>query len=273
MGFPPITISIHQNPANMDVMKANRFPLLPGPVLAAVAARTLVMLAALVATLNVTDAGPRGKSSLSREPGAIYLEDFVEKPVKLRVKADVSPPIFSRLDAKTRLGKMVPGTTVTIDAVSEKAYRVRGKATHGGVVGWMSPKYLEATDPEFFAKMTQTYERYLKVQELIEAKEVGLGMTVAEVEQSLGRATNSKSSIDKDGTHLTLEYITYDRVPQIVTRRNIYGGLYNTTVYVKIPVGKLAVHFSAGVVSRIEEEIGEAPAGGVKIVPAPIDLF
>lgn len=256
-------------------MKANDSPWIDLGVPAASAARTLVVLLSAVLGLALVEAsaGPKEKSSLSREPGAIYLEDILDKPVKLKVKADVSPPIFSRLNAKLKLGRMVPGTEVTIDAISEKAYRVRGKATHGGVVGWMSPKYLETKDPEFFAKMTKAHERYLQVQELIEAKEVGLGMTVGEVEQSLGRPTASKTAVDKEGSHVALEYTTYEKVARTETRRDIYGRLYNTTIYVKVPVGNLVVHFKEGVVTRIEEEIGVPPEGGVKIVPAPIIVF
>ncbi|MGK0184328.1 MAG: hypothetical protein ACI9R3_000094 [Verrucomicrobiales bacterium] len=241
-------------------------------VLAARAARTLVVVTTFSA-LVPADAGPPEKSSLSREPGAIYLEDILEKPLKLKVKNDSSPPIFSRLDARLQLGRMVPGTMVTIDAISEKAYRVRGKATHGGVVGWMSPKYLENKDPEFFAKMTKAHERHLLVQELIAAEEVGLGMTVNEVEQSLGRPTASKTAVDKEGSHIALEYITYEKVAQTETRRDSYGRLFNTTIYVKVPVGNLVVHLTEGIVTRIEEEIGVAPAGGVKIVPVPIVVF
>ena len=168
---------------------------------------------------------------------------------------------------------MVAGTEVIVDAVSEKAYRVRGKATHGGVVGWMSPKYLETKDPEFFEKMKKAHERYLVVEELIAKKEVGLGMTLEEVERSLGKPTASKTAVDKDGSHISLEFTTYERVPQTETRRDGYGRLYRTTIYIKLPVGNLIVQFTEGTVTRIEEEIGSPPEGGVKIVPAPIVLF
>ena len=229
-----------------------------------------LLLGALAGSLPIE---AKDKSSLSREPGAIYVEDIVDKPIKLKIKKDASPPVFSQLDAKRRLGRMVPGSTVTVVAVTEKAYRVRGKATHGGVSGWISPKYLEAKDPEFFAKMKKIVERRKEVQALIDAKEVGLGMTQDEVRESLGKPTSVKSAVDKDGKTLTLEYTTFDRVPQTVTRRDLYGRLYNTTVYVKVPVGNLAVHFKNGAVVRIEEEIGEPPEGGIKIVPAPIELY
>ena len=168
---------------------------------------------------------------------------------------------------------MVSGSEVSIVAISEKAYRVRGKATHGGVSGWISPKYLEAKDPEFFAKMKKMYERQQKVQALIKAHEVGLGMTIEEVKESLGRPTATKSTIDKEGKLLTLDYTTFKRVPQTVTRQDLYGRFYNTTVYVKVPVGNRAIHFKNGAVVRIEEEIGEPPKGGLKMVPAPIELF
>ncbi|MCB1095773.1 MAG: SH3 domain-containing protein [Verrucomicrobiae bacterium] len=253
-------------------MKANYSPL-PMLPLSILAACTFAMLAGVVATAPKAGAGPTEKSALSREPGAIYLEDILDKPVTLKVKADSSPPVFSRLDAKLQLGRMVAGTEVTIDAVSEKAYRVRGKATHGGVVGWMSPKYLETKDPEFFEKMKKAHERYLVVEELIAAKEVGLGMTPAEVERSLGKPTASRTAVDKDGSHISLEFTTYEKVPQTETRRDGYGRLYNTTIYVKVPVGKLVVQFTEGAVTRIEEEIGPPPEGGVKIVPAPIVVY
>ena len=247
--------------------------LLPLPLSILAACALVLLLPTLLASTHSASAGPTEKSSLSREPGAIYLEDLLKKPVKLKVSGESSPLIFSRLDAKVQLGRMVAGTEVIVEAVSEKAYRVRGKATHGGVVGWMSPKYLETKDPEFFEKMKKAHERYLVVEELIGKKEVGLGMTADEVERSLGKPTASKTAVDKDGSHLSLEFTTYEKVPQTETRRDRYGRLYNTTVYVKVPVGNLIVQFSEGAVTRIEEEIGSPPEGGVKIVPAPIELF
>jgi hypothetical protein len=255
-------------------MKAFLSPLSPAVTLANLVRAILVVSTSMVSMLMLSphSAVAKERSSLSREPDAIYLEDFLDKPVRLKIKKDSSPPVFSQLNAKLRVGRMVAGSTVTVVAVSEKAYRVRGKATHGGVSGWMSPKYLEAKDPEFFEKMKKVYARQLEVQTLIDAHEVGLGMTVDEVKESLGKPTTTKSTIEKDSKLLILEYTTFERVAQRVARRDQYGRLYYDTTFVKVPVGTLAVHFLNGAATRIEEEIGE-PKDGVKIVPLPIQLF
>ncbi|MFT4546368.1 MAG: hypothetical protein ACI8XO_000132 [Verrucomicrobiales bacterium] len=217
------------------------------------------------------DAAPRKKkkSSLVREPGAIYLEDFSKSRIKLSVKGE--PPIYKSTARKDALGLLKRGREVELVAMTDKQFRVRGEAQHGTVVGWVLPSELTSLDKEFIANLKKLYERQKKVEELIEKNEIALGMTVDEVAESLGRPDRKSSKLDRGGRVDVYEYVTYDRVPQqrYVTGRD--GRLYQETYYIKVETGKIKVSFKDKVVQSIEESEGEPLNNGrIKIVPSPI---
>ena len=149
--------------------------------------------------------------------------------------------------------------------------RIAPPPRHGDVAGWMSKNDLIAADPNLHENLKKVFERQQKVQALIESNEVALGMTVEEVEQSLGRPARRSSKLTAAGRHDVLEYATYDRVPQTVTGRDPYGRLVQSIVYVKVETGTLSVTFKDNIVEAIEEKQGNPlGTGGVKIVVPPI---
>jgi len=211
------------------------------------------------------------KSNLPQEKGGVYLEGLLDKPIKLKVvKASA---VYSSLKGDRWLGNLVPGHTATLLAISDKAYRVRGRARQGQVAGWVSPKALEGMDEKMVKNLKKLAERELLVQDLISKKQIAMGMTVGEVEDSLGRPDNRSSKVNKEGRKDKVEYITYERVAQTVTRPDRFGRLFQSTVYVKVPVGKLTIEFDDEVVSSIEEAEGDNVAGKITVVPPPIVLF
>lgn len=231
-------------------------------------------LACLVGLTNAALGQSSTRSSLASntEPGTIYVEDILPKKVQLSVL--VESVIYYQADLQRALGSMATGTPVQLVAMSDNAYKVRGRARHGDVAGWMKMADLKSPDPKLPEKLKAFYERQKKVDELIANHQVALGMTTEEVKLSMGKPTQKTAKITAAGKEETLAYSIYDRVPQIVTGRDQVGNLIQNTIYVKVEVGRLSLSFKNNAVSEIQESMGNPLGnGGVKIVPVPINVF
>jgi hypothetical protein len=203
-----------------------------------------------------------------REPGAVYLEDFMEKPVRLATVAEA--PIFYHSDMARYLGTLRKGQLVELQAVGENAYRIRGQAQQGQVAGWIDPKFLAPLKKEFLAALKQNADRLAEVNALIARNEVAINMTPQEVTASLGKPAKTTSRLDAKGREEVWEFVKFERVPQSVTGYDAAGRAVTRTVYVKVPVGKLAVAFENNLVSSLEQTEGTfARDARVKIVSAP----
>lgn len=218
--------------------------------------------------LTAQTVGGRGTSLLD-EPGTINVEQLLPQPVKLKVAHEAI--IYYNADFQRALGNMAPGTVVTLIALSDAGYRVRGRARHADVSGWMRPGDLVSSDPDLQANLKKVYERHVKVRELIASKQVAVGMTRSEVEESMGRPTRSSSKVSADGREDMMEYSVFERVPQAVTGRDETGQLVQSIIYVRVETGTLTVQLKDDVVESIEEKVGNPlGTGGVKIVVPPI---
>jgi hypothetical protein len=212
-----------------------------------------------------------GKSALMRERGAVYLDDVTQKPILLKIKD--SAIAYSTVQGQTPLGTFLAGTSVTLLAFSDKAGRVRGRAAHGDIVGWVGLGFLDGAEAAFFDRLKQAAARQTEVQAMIEQKQIAIGMTPNEVQQSLGKPTERRTRIDGAGSAEAWLYITYERVPQRVAQRNILGQVIYSTVYVKMETGRVEIAFAQGTVSHIESAEGrpETTSRSRMIVP-PIIL-
>jgi len=214
----------------------------------------------------------RSRLAANTEPGAFYVEDILPKPIRLTVISECY--IYYQNDLKRVLGSMAPNTNVQIIAMANGLYKVRGRARHGDVAGWMHIADLKSPDPLLAEKLLKFYERQKQVDEIIKNKQVALGMTAGEVRQSLGEPTRKSAKISAQGTEETLEYSLFKMVPQIGTGRDANGNLVQTTIMVKVETGRLTLSFQNGTVATIEETTGNPlGAGGVKIVPVPVNVY
>lgn len=226
----------------------------------------LLFLSAVVCSAQL------GRSSLVTEPGTIPLEDVLPKPIRLTVKQDSM--IYYQAAFDRPLGNMASGTVVTLIGMSDTGYRVRGRARHGDVSGWMKATDVLLPDPQLPVKLKALYERQQKVSAFIARHEAALGMNRQEVQQALGKPTRSRSKITATGREETLEYAVFEKVPQPAFGRLPNGQVVESVIYVKIEVGTLSISFKDGVVSVIEETKGNPLRGAqIKIVPAPILFF
>ena len=220
----------------------------------------------IVRETHVTGIG--SASNLSREKDALYLEDVLKKPIRLKIKSDAI--VYNNLAAERRLGLIPAGTVVNVVAVNERALKVRGKAEHADVSGWVGKTFLEELDPRVTENLTKMLERQKLVEELIQKKIVALGMTSAEVELVLGPPSKRSSRVDKGGQVEVFDYITYKLVPQQVAQRDQVGQIFYTLVNTKVETGRRSVTFENHIVSAIEES--QERGGRSSIVPAPIDI-
>ncbi len=214
----------------------------------------------------------RSRLAANTEPGALYVEDILPKPIRLTVIAESY--IYYQNDLKRVLGAMAPNTSVQIIAMADGLYKVRGRARHGDVAGWMRMVDLKSPYPQLADKLLKFYERQKQVDEVIKSKQVALGMTPEEVRQSLGEPSRKSAKITAQGKEETLEYSLFRLEPQLGTGRDANGNLVQTTIMVKVETGRLTLSFTAGSVSTIEETMGNPlGAGGVKIVPGPVSVY
>jgi hypothetical protein len=227
----------------------------------------LFIIATLPASAQLTPR--RSTSALAPEPGTIDVEDMLKQP--LRVKIALECPIYYHSTFDRALGSMAPGTIVTLIGLSDTAYRVRGRARHGDVSGWVRPTDVISPDPNMAANLKKMYQRQQQVNQLIDAHQVALGMTTEEVAMSMGKPTRKSSKVTAAGRVDRVEYAVFEKVPQVTMARDQYGQLVQAVVYVKVEVGTLSIGFKDNLVDAIEETKG-SPLGGaaVKIVPVPI---
>lgn len=218
------------------------------------------------------DAGRPASAQLLREDGATYLEDIMERLP--RVKITGAAPIYYDIGMRRVLGEMVPNQAVELQAVSDGAFRIRGRARHGQVAGWVRPEALVLPGNSFLEDVRKAAERKRQVDALIAANEAAVGMTQDEVKQSLGRPEKKTSRMDANSRQELWEYIRYERVPQYFTRYDRFGQPYNDTVYVKMPTGRLSVSFKDQIVESVEQTEGEIlPGGRARIVTRPLMVY
>jgi hypothetical protein len=219
----------------------------------------------LLAALAVRPAFAQG---LIREEGAVYLEEFVTKPVFVTT-ADAAR-VFLRSDLQKYVGTLRVGQRLQLLAITDSVARVRGNAEQGQVAGWLPLSAIRGASQEFLTALRANARRKQEVDEFVKRNEVAINMTVDEVISSLGKPTKRHQKLDAAGRTETWEYTRYERVPQQVTGRDREGRLVTSTVYVKVPAGTLTVSFKNQLVDSLEQTEGGAAAPPVRLVTAPI---
>ena len=119
---------------------------------------------------------------------------------------------------------------------------------------------------------------------------MAIGMTIDEVGRSLGKPQKVTNRADQEGTTQIWEFIKYDLVPQTTYApgygQTIFnpphrppvviqsGGYYPSTIYVKVPVGRLKVSFKDGIVDSLDQTEGTLyGAGRVSVVTPPVNVY
>jgi hypothetical protein len=226
---------------------------------------------ALCLILPLTAQVKRGerKSLLDNDPRVVYLTDMPDKQIELLVIKEA--PVFSDVDGKNKVGTIVADQKVKIEAITDKAYKVRGKGTRDGIAGWVGPWAFTSKDPQFVENLKKFYTRQLEVNQLIADKEVAMGMTTEEVTRSLGKPTKSSLRQAPEGQSGAWEFIIYDEQPNYnYVRDPVSGHTIRQLVSVtQIEKSKRVVEFRNGVVSAIEDTANQRK-DNVRIIIPPL---
>ena len=249
------------------------------------------LLVRLIGVIVLTLTAAAEGSPIIREPGAIYLSDFGERPMRLKLLR--AAPCFFDSGLTRYAGTLRFPQSVKVEAFLENVCRIRGDARQGGVAAWVPYSELEPLPENLLTDLQEAEERRQVVDDLISQNEVAIGMTEAEVSRSVGKPQKKTKRAEKDFVRQVWEYIRYELVPQTTvgpsfqqTVINIPGGtnspggtiitggnrLTSSTIYVKVPVGKLSIAFLDGVVESLEQSEGTLTGGQVSVVVPPLEV-
>lgn len=208
-------------------------------------------------------------SLLDSDPDVVYLDRTLKQPVELEVIKEA--PVFSDKNGAHRVGYLKPNQKVKLEAITEKAYRLRGEGRNGAVVGWVGPWAFSSRDPQFVENLKKLYTRQIEVQNLIAAREVAVGMTVDEVALSLGKPTKTSMRRTGTGEAGTWEFIEFEEVKHYVTRIDpVSGGIFRQLSHItQEEKSKTAIEFENGLVSAITENTSRK-GGNVRIIVPPL---
>ena len=228
--------------------------------------RAVALLMAIGVALIVPSlmAQSKRKSLLNSDPEVVYLEEVFEKELKLKVLK--AAPVFANKDAGAKLGTLVAGQEAEVVAITDKAYRVRGKGKNGGLAGWVGTWAFEMPAEDFEKNMKAFYKRQMKVNKLIEEGMVVLGMTMREVGLVLGEPTKTSIRQTADGQVGRWEFIVMEEIRNYATHVDPHTGqTYRTLVSVtQQEKEKTVVEFKDSHAVAIEESTNKH--GNVRVI-------
>jgi hypothetical protein len=209
------------------------------------------------------------KSLLDRDPDVVHLAEHVKKPIELTV-VKVAPVFFDK-NGKNRTGDLAADQVVILELMTDKAYKVRGKGLKNDVYGWVGPQAFTSKDPNFVENLKKLHERQLKVQELIEMRQLAIGMTAEEVSKARGTPSKTQVRQSDRGRSERWEFIKYENVSHFTTVRDpLTGRLFRQLSHItKEEREKTVVDFENGVVASFEES-KQKPGSHVRAIIPPV---
>lgn len=208
-------------------------------------------------------------SLLENEPDVVHFDQG--DTITLLVVNESAVYASKKGSASRKLGTYPVDTQLVLLGMTENAYKVKGKAKHSVVTGWVSPKNLASTRPDFVEELKSFYKREIAIRELISNEEVAIGMTIEEVQQSIGEPTKKESRVTKDGRSGKWEFIKgkeQKHYTNTVDPRT--GQIFRRFSHVTIEEQEnLTVEFENDVVTAISNKENNS-IGNVKIVVPPV---
>lgn len=190
------------------------------------------------------------------------------------LQVNAPAPAYFDFDGRRYVGSLKVAQKVTVEAISDRAYRVKGIAQQGQILGWVDPRYLQTIPEEVLANLKAADERRQTVEALIAENEVAIGMTPEEVDRSIGKPQKTTNRSGPDGQELIWEYVKYAKIPQTTNVIGPNGAATIATTYIQTPVGTLTVNFKEGAVESLDQTEGTILSGNqVTIVAQPIFVY
>jgi hypothetical protein len=227
------------------------------------------LLLSLLLPVSAQTKRPERKSLIDRDPDVVHLAEHVKEPVELQVVKDA--PVFSDKNGKSKIGIIKADQTVVLEAMTERAYKVRGQGAKNGISGWVGPGAFSSKEPNFVENLRKLHTRQLEVAALIAEKQIAVGMTPDEVSQARGNPTKTSVKQTEKGQTGRWEYIDFEQVQHYNYRRDpVSGQVFRQLSYVtQEEKGKTVVEFENGVVRSLEES-EQRRGAPVKIIVPPV---
>lgn len=231
--------------------------------------KTSAVIFAIVVSLASSATSAAKKSLLDNDPDVVYLNEYLDRSITLLVVKPTT--VYATKKGGRRLGAFKANTKVELLAMTDKAYRVKGQASHAGVIGWVNPNLLASKDKDFIANLKKLYERQMIVKELIAAKDVAIGMTLDEVKQSIGEPTETEVEQTRDGMSGRWDYVVTDEQKHYRTiidphTGNVYRQLSHITTEER---SRTTVKFKDNLITSVTRKKNNGPSK-VRIIPVPI---
>jgi len=229
----------------------------------------ILLLTLAIALPQLATAQRDRKSLLDSDPNVVYLNQVLKDPVKLTVIKEA--PVFSDHQGRQRVGTLRADQDVEVLAITDRAYRVRGRGIHDGIAGWVAPWAFTSADPDFVEVFKKFYEREMAVKALIAEGRIAIGMTLDEIKRCKGEPVKTSVRKTEDGQATRWEYIEFDQVRHYVTHIDPYTRqTYRTLSHItQEERGKLTVEFEDGIVAAIEETRDDRRSN-VRIIVPPV---
>jgi hypothetical protein len=226
------------------------------------------LLLSLLLPVSAQTKRPERKSLIDRDPDVVHLAELVKDPIELKVVKDAA--VFTDKNGKNKLGILKADQTVILEAMTDKAYKVRGQGEKNGISGWVGPSAFSSKDPNFVENLKKLHDRQIEVEALIAEKQVAIGMTPDEVSRARGNPTKTSVKQTEKGQTGRWEYIDFEQVEHYNYRRDpVSGQVFRQLSYVtQEEKSKTVVEFVNGLVSSLEES--EQRRNAPKIIVPPV---
>ena len=191
---------------------------------------------------------------MKNDAEVIHVEDLTDDTLTFDVFNDT--PIYYTRRGNNKLSGALQGQKAELICFDSRAFQVRVKAHGKNIVGWVSPYALSCSDPNFVENFKKVHQRQVSVNALISAKGIGVGMTAAEVEASLGKPTKTSFRRTTNGTSGTYEYTEKEEKKHYNYLYDNFGRPYkvfsHSTEEIK---SQTIVEFTNDTVSAIQEDV------------------
>lgn len=222
---------------------------------------------------NILQESPRPELN-SRDRHAIYLEDHLRPDQRVILPMAQDAQLFRTSRADMAVGQVNAGMAAEILAFTEHGLLVRVPDGLNGnmILGWVGKAMVDGPEPEFFTALQELETRRRVVAELIEDRQVAIGMTPEEVKAALGQPTEERIRETADGVSGVLAWVEVRRIPIVDNVRDRYTGEWRQQIvgYQTIEQGRTEVEFANGTVHAIERSRDRRRARELPTVPLPV---
>jgi hypothetical protein len=213
--------------------------------------RALLWVAGAILSLTGQVQAEGESTSELRDPAVLYFDQTLPEPFEAKLLQ--ATDVFSGKDLSLRLATLPAGYKVKLVGLDQDLCLIQTQYQSNTVYGWIELKNIPPLDPQMVdaARKNQAFRD--AVTQAIKDRKVIEGMTLNDVQQSLGRPTRTSFRKEEKGRIDTWSYITYENIPQYTYGRNALGQIVQLVTYVKVPVGETTIEFSDGRVTAIEQ--------------------